>query len=58
MIQLIAEDLDFKKVFYANQEFKCFLCHQPVWHEDPFIFVGDKKKICITCKEDIKENLI
>lgn len=52
--ELLIEDIEYKKPFDAKYPAICDGCHREV---ETFIFMGDKRKICIDCQVEIQDFL-
>jgi len=57
VIELLLEELEYKKIFNANYQTMCDICYNNIEQDDEFIFLGNKKKVCMDCVEEIKEFL-
>ena len=56
--ELLVEELGYKKTFNNSMYvFPCSCCKNTVEQGDEFIFMGDKKKVCINCQAEIIEYL-
>ena len=48
--QLLIEDFQYKRVFIARFAILCELCRNNIEEGQEFVFIGDKKKLCIACQ--------
>lgn len=55
--KLILEDLENKKHYNAKWDFACDGCGEQVFQGDALVFMGDKKKVCITCLAAMQDDL-
>lgn len=48
--QLLLEEIIGKKVFLAKFAILCELCRENIEEDREFVFIGDKKKLCMNCQ--------
>lgn len=49
----LIEDLENKKSYQARFDGNCSTCMNKIYKSDEFYFIGDSKKLCLTCKIDL-----
>lgn len=54
--ELLIEDLENKKPFQANFDSKCYFGCQIIRGDD-FYFMGDKRKVCASCRGELQEEM-
>lgn len=55
--KLLIEELENKKLYEANWGTECDCCDGDIQQGDKFVFMGDKKKVCIDCVADMQDDL-
>lgn len=50
---LLRRELENKKVYDASRDLKCDECGEYIPEGDPFYFMGNKEKVCVTCYDGI-----
>lgn len=54
---IIIEDLGEKRHYPAKWDFACDICEEQVDAGTDFVFMGDKRKVCLTCLMQMIEDL-
>lgn len=54
---ILKEEFENKKAFDAKWEAECNLGGEDIMEGDTFYFMGDKKKVCQNCFEEIQETI-
>ncbi len=55
--KLLIEDLEYKKQFDAHYSTTCDECGNDIEEGMSFVFMGDRKKICIECLGNLQDSL-
>lgn len=55
--KVLLEELEYKKQYKASFDGTCACCGDDIHIGDTFVFMGEKKKVCIGCLADMQDEM-
>ena len=55
--KILLEELEYKKRFNSNWPTICDICTLDIEEQDEFVFMGDKRKMCVDCIDELESIL-